>query len=369
MPKHLIYLITALDAGGAQRAMLSLLPLILRSSYNVLIVCLFEGPGQIKSRLTMLGVPWLSLGMQSRVDLGAIGRLVTILKHNKTDVLITSLFHATIIGRIAGWIARVPHIISWQHSAYLPPVRELCERITAGMSKTILADCAATRQYLTHTIRIPAHRVQLVPIGAIDLSEFPYCGPRMDRSELNVGTVGMLYPAKGYLDLIHAIPRISRVFPNVRYLFAGDGPQRKELMRECQRYGLNESVYFLGYLESVAPFLATLHLYVQPSRWEGFCISAIEAMATGLPVVASKVGGLAETIAHEKTGLLVAPGRPHELADAIVELLSAPDRARAMGRLGYEHITARYTTDALERAFMPVLEPSEGGASGNIRGS
>jgi glycosyltransferase involved in cell wall biosynthesis len=220
----------------------------------------------------------------------------------------------------------------------------------------MLADSYATQRFLERRVHVPPHRVRVVPISAVDLQEFPLRGPSGDRQALTVGSVGMLYTAKGYPDLVRAAARVRDVFPNVKFLVAGEGPERKSLMREINQQSLERQFHLLGYVTNVSTFHERLHVYVQPSRWEGLCISAIEAMASGLPVVASNVGGLAETVVHGENGLLVEAGRPIELADAIVDLLSAPKRAREMGQRGRERVAERYTASVMTEAFRAIIE-------------
>jgi len=355
---RLVYLITALDAGGAQRAMLKLLP-ALRRSCALRIVCLFEGPGQVVPQVERLGIPWTSLGMRSKLDAGVVLRLARLLRREAPDALVTSLFHATLAGRLAGRLAGVPRILSWAHSAHLAPHRAAIERVTGRLSHVLLADSPATRRYLEARLRLPPRRIRVVPISAIDPADFPPRGPAPARDRLTVGSVGMLYPAKGYLQLVRAAARVAEERAGVQFLVAGEGPERGRLSGEIGRRKLADVVRLAGYVEDVAAFHRGLHLYVQPSLWEGFCIGAVEAMASALPVVASRVGGLAESVLHGRTGLLVEPDQPEKLAGAILALLSDPERAAAMGAAGREAAVARHTAEAMVERFLSVLQERE----------
>src|SRR5207245_5478451 len=139
-----------------------------------------------------------------------------------------------------------------------------------------------------------------------------------------------------------ALPAILRSFPNLHYVIVGSGEPAYErtLQGVVSRLGLENRVHFMGFQNVVYPYLAALNLYVHPALMEGFGIAVLEAMAMRKPVVATTTGGLPEIVQDGQTGLLVPPGEPNVLAQAIVSLLLDSTRRVAMGRSGHGRLDA-----------------------------
>ena len=146
---------------------------------------------------------------------------------------------------------------------------------------------------------------------------------------------------------IHALnpaaPVIVREFPQTRFVFAGDGEQRKEFERQVEELGLRRKFLFLGRRDEIPGILACCHVAVLPSKAEGLPNAVLEYLAAGLPTIASKVGGNAEIIEDGVTGLLIPPRDPVALAAAVSRLLTDPDFGTALGRAGREMILSRFS--------------------------
>jgi glycosyltransferase involved in cell wall biosynthesis len=164
-------------------------------------------------------------------------------------------------------------------------------------------------------------------------------------------TVARLRPEKGHDTLLEAAVRIVEVFPDVRLTIVGDGPLRADLEARVAGLGLEGRVRLAGHQEDVAAELREHDVFVLPSRSEAFPNSVIEAMATGLPVVASAVGGIPELVDHGRNGLLVPPGQSGELAEAVIGLLRRPSFARALGRKARVDVLTRYSFDRMVHQF------------------
>jgi glycosyltransferase involved in cell wall biosynthesis len=176
-----------------------------------------------------------------------------------------------------------------------------------------------------------------------------------------LGTVANLLPIKGLETMIEALPLVRTKMPSVRYIIVGAGSEAylRELLNLCKDRDVSDAVHFVGFHDRPWAYLESMDLYVQPSRDEALGIAAIEAMAMGKPVVASRVGGLPEVVDHERTGLLVTPDDPEKLSDAILSLLQDDVRRKAMGELGAqvarERFDVRSSVTAIERLYLEVL--------------
>jgi glycosyltransferase involved in cell wall biosynthesis len=133
---------------------------------------------------------------------------------------------------------------------------------------------------------------------------------------------------------LKAVARVAKVVPRARFIVAGDGPLRAELEALVGRLGLEQNVYFLGFRSDPRALIGLLDVLVVPSHTEGAPLVVLEAMAAGVPVVASAVGGIPDQVRHGEDGLLVPPGDPAALGDAVLELLGDPGLARRMGAAG-----------------------------------
>ena len=171
-----------------------------------------------------------------------------------------------------------------------------------------------------------------------------------------VGVAGRLAPIKGIGDLLAALPAILEAHPSLRVEVAGEGPEHAALAAQARELGVEAAVGFLGWQPNLVPCYRRWSLFVQPSRYEGLGISALEAMGAGLPVVATDVGGLPEVVEDEVTGMLVPAAQPGALAAAILGMLDRPDRMRRMGEAGRQRVREKFSEDRLVRAIEQVYE-------------
>jgi glycosyltransferase involved in cell wall biosynthesis len=191
---------------------------------------------------------------------------------------------------------------------------------------------------------VPAARIHVVPNG-VDTARFRPGADGVDRGP-RVVFVGRLVPQKAIPVLLRAWASVGRRAPAVTLDIVGGGPLLPELEAIAARSGLGARVRFRGFQADVLPFLQGAAVFVLPSTIEGLSNALLEAMAVGLSVVATRVGGTQDVVIDGRTGLLVPPDDPEALADALAALLTAPERAREMGRRGRDRAVERY---ALER--------------------
>jgi glycosyltransferase involved in cell wall biosynthesis len=168
--------------------------------------------------------------------------------------------------------------------------------------------------------------------------------------------VAALFERKGIDVLLRALSSLSDEEPVPRVWIVGDGPERPRLERLAARLGVDDRVRFLGRRDDVADLLTACDVYVQPSRHEGLGVAALEAMAAGRPVVASRTGGLAESVVHERTGLLVPAEDPAALAESLARLLEDPALRKRLGSAGPERVTKAYSPGAMVEAYAQLYD-------------
>ena len=226
---------------------------------------------------------------------------------------------------VAARAARVPRLVVTHHTPELPRRENLHGRLgwRAGW---------ATRPEVIYTSegdrsrdgRTPSH---VIPLG-IELDRFTAAAPALPPDGRAVGTVGRLAAQKGQRYLIDAAPAVLARHPDARFVVVGDGELRGELERLAAARGVADRVLFTGARDDVPGLLASFDLFACPSLFEGLCLAVIEAQAAGVPVVATPVGGIRETVEDGVTGFLVPPTDSAALAERIVFCLEHPDEAR-----------------------------------------
>jgi glycosyltransferase involved in cell wall biosynthesis len=301
--------------------------------------------------------------------MGALLFLFQLMRAERIDVVHTYLYsRSSVYGRLAAILARVPVIIAAEMGrvGQYPWKRRGTERLLTRFTAHFVTLSQATRVDLIHTQQVLPSNVTVIYPG-VDLTQFDVqetpstvrCVLGLPDQAAIIGVVARLDPLKGHADLIAALPRILQAAPTTKLVFIGDGPTAPDLRRQVHEVGLTEQVHFLGARRDIPRLLRALDVFVLPSHQEGLGLAIIEAMAAGLPVVATRVGGIPEVVVDGETGLLVASGNSVELADAIVYLLSNPHTRQQMGVKGRQrvevHFTAQQTAANLETLYCRLL--------------
>lgn len=231
----------------------------------------------------------------------------------------------------------------------------LAQRASYAWAHRVVANAGAVAERLTRE-RVSPARITVVPNG-LDLSR--YVGNTPVASGHRVTMVANLRPGKGHDTLIDAAPLVLARVPDATVRLVGDGPERPRLEQRVRDRGVAHAVMFEGHVEDVADCLAHTDVFTLPSDSEAFPNAVLEAMAAGVPVVASAVGGVLEVVDHGRTGLLVPPGNPSALADALCQVLTDRASAAAMaGRardLAHSHFSFGRMVDTLEQLYIEEL--------------
>ena len=211
-------------------------------------------------------------------------------------------------------------------------------------------------------VGVRAERIRVVPSGidARALAAPPAARAAVRREwglgddEVAVVALGALEVRKGHAVLLAAAAGLASAAPRLRYVFCGEGRQAKALAGAAA--ALDGAARLVGFRRDVAACLAAADIVALPSFQEGLGVAALEAMAAGRPVVASRVGGLAEAVVHEETGLLVPPGDPTTLAAALARLARDPDLRARLGLAGRARVLARYTATRMAEGTLACYE-------------
>jgi len=303
-------------------------------------------------------------GSLARANTGKqVMRLAAFLVQNRIKLVHANDFYTNVLAVPAARLARVKVIASrFDLAHWYSPQAHLVEALACRAADAIYVNARAVRDMCVHEEAADPRRVVVVHNG-IDLATFDRARmepPRAPVPALEVGAdgksrrptvvlVGNLYPVKGHLDLIEAVEEVRRHIPDVLVLCVGEGIMRPSLEQQIRARGLKETVILLGHRLDVPAILGRAHVGCLPSHAEGLSNAVIETMAASLPVVATSVGGNVELVEEARTGHLVPPHRPALLADRLVTLLSAPDRARKLGSRGRARVEAELTLAVMAR--------------------
>lgn len=358
-PLRIAYIINSLEGGGAALPVPAIADVLRAEGCEVAVFAL---TGRDRRALPAM----LEAGLEVHVreggetdHLAALAWLDREVRRWRPTHLWTSLSRATLLGQIIGACRRLP-VVSWQHNMILKPWNRRLLRWQRNASALWVADSEAVYRHTLATLHVPAERLMTWPIFRADPAASRAAAWRPGEA-LRIGTLGRLHPAKGYDLLIAAAGRIETDTP-LEIMIAGEGAERAAL--EAAAAALPPGrVRLAGYVEDTSRFLAGLHLYVQPSRREGLCVAAHEAMQAGLPVIASAVGELAHSIAPGETGWLVPPGDVDALAGALATAIAAPEQLAAAGEAAHTRLLCRMGPErfaAAGAAIVARLRRSEG---------
>jgi len=315
-------------------------------------------------------------------DLMATLRLARLIRRERPDILHTHTAKAGTVGRVAALLAgrhRPPIIVHTFHGhvlrGYFGPVRtrffRLLERWLAARTTALIAVSPQVRDDLVALGVAPRERFVVIRLG-IELDERVageqngrvesrrYLGIKSER--FAVGWIGRMTAVKRTDDILVAFKRLRDERIDAVLCLVGDGPDRPQLERRAHELGVIRDTLFLGYQEDVAPFYAAFDALVLPSSNEGTPVSAIEALAAGRPVVATRVGGVPDVVRDGEDGFLVEPGATGDLADRLAELARDPGLRERMGRAGRERVLPRYAVgrlvDDVDRLYRSLLASS-----------
>lgn len=351
----ILYVINSLDGGGGALPLPRVLGLMRDAGHAVEVVALMRRDGRACAPLTAAGFPFTFLGGEQRRWLGPARRLYAHVRRTRPDLIWTSLSHATITGQLVGRALGVP-IVSWLHNAWLKPANIAILRRTAPLTRCWVADSEASAAFGVDTLGIPRERIAIWPLFCVDPGLPPARG--WTGGPFRIGSLGRLHPQKGYDVLIDALAR-ARDFDRttaarIQVDVAGEGPLLEALRLRARAHGL-DNIFFPGFVSAPATFLASLHAYVQPSHHEGLCIAAHEAMAAGLPVIASPVGEMAHSLPAARAGRLVPHGDVDALAEAMLQLARNPELAHRIGASARSWAQHRYSATAFRQAGLAAL--------------
>jgi glycosyltransferase involved in cell wall biosynthesis len=353
---RVLYVIWSLKMGGAERVVFDLARRLDRQLFEPMVCCL-NFKGDLAPDLEAAGVPVFVMDKRPGLDPALVPRLARLMRRQHVDVVHAHLWTSSFWGRLGALVARVPAVVVTEHNLdhWRRPWHLLADRLLARTTDEFLFVSREVEGFYRERLALAPERGQVVHNGVErpPLEDLP--DPQTARARLGipsgpvVGVVGRLEARKGHVFFLEAMARLKETRPGARGLIVGDGVERSTLESRCRQLGLGDTVRIVGFWPDLSEALAALDVFVLPSLMEGHPLAILEAMAAGLPVVATDVGGTAEAVDDGRSGLLVPAGDGAALADAIATLLDDPEGAARMGREARRALEERFSLDVTVR--------------------
>ena len=331
---------------------------------EAVVFCL-DTVGPLGGRLVREGVPVLAFGRRPGFDFSVSKRMAREIRDRRVEVVhahqYSPFFYGAIAARLSG---SRPQVIFTEHGRHFPDVVSTRRRIVNRMVLDRLADhvnavCAFSAKSLSKVDGFSKARIEVIPNG-VDLPRYgrvtDIASLRrhlfLDPSRRYVTMVARLHPVKDHSTLFHAFAEVAPMRPDVDLLIVGDGTLREKLENLAEELGIGGRVQFLGVRNDVASLLAASDVFTLTSVSEAASITLLEAMASGLPVVVTNVGGNPEIVRDGVDGLLAPRGDSHAIAAALLRVLDDGRLAFSMGQSGAERVRTQFRLEnTVERYF------------------
>jgi glycosyltransferase involved in cell wall biosynthesis len=361
-----LLLMESMEVAGAEQLVLSIVRRLDRSRFRPIIGCLTV-PGPLAPEVEEAGVELVALGKRPGFDASILRKLMRLMRAKRIDVLHTHVWPADVWGRVAARAVGVPVAIttehnvcdwkSWRHFAV--------DRWLARWSTRIVCVSEAVLEFYRDRAHLPVSKLLRIYNGIDPAPFLDVIDVAGKRSSLGAGgdrvvmtAVGRLIPQKTHHHFLEALRDVRRSCPAIQGWIVGGGPLRSDLEARAEALGLvPDGVRFLGERRDVPDLLKASNAFVLPTAVrEGLSLSVLEAMAAGLPIVATDVGGNREIIEDGRTGLLVPPGDGAALGAAMLRVVEDPGRARGWGRAARTEMLSRFSLDAMVREYERLYE-------------
>jgi glycosyltransferase involved in cell wall biosynthesis len=316
---------------------------------------------EIAARAVACGLQTEILECRGRLDIGAVRALRSLLRTEKPEVLHLHGYKADVYGALAAYGGNIPRVATCHNWLSGTTALGLYNRIDllALRSCRRLAAVSDAVASILRTSGIPPQRIAVIPNG-IDIASFESAAPAIDFPGRPIlGMVARLDMNKGFGPLLHALVEITKHCPEILLVVAGEGPARSEIERSIIDLQLHNNVRLLGDRKDMPELYASFDFFVLPSLNEGMPLTVLEALASGLPVVATRTGAIPSVVRDGVSGILVEPGDVGSLAAAILKLTRDPELRDRMGAAGRQKVRAEYTASSMAHRYLELYRSAQ----------
>jgi len=350
---NILFLSTHINTGGITSYLFTLAKGLTKRGHSVHMA---SSGGNMEKEFLSAGVRIINLNIRTKSELDpriylALKSLKQYIKENSIDIVHAQTRITQVMGSLLKKSTGQP-FVSTCHGFFKT---RLSRKLAPCWGDAVIAISSAVQHHLAADFRVDQHKIHLIESG-IDLNEFTPVDETMRTQHRNrfnlgkepiIGMIARLSDVKGPDILIEAMHGVLRHVPNAKLLLVGEGKMEGELRTMVKRLELDEHVRFFSVVNHTREMLPLFDIFAMPSRQEGLGLSIMEAQATGLPVIATRVGGIPSLIEDGKTGILIEPENSEALAEAIVKLFEDEDRLGMIGSAGRKFIQQNYSSDTM----------------------
>jgi glycosyltransferase involved in cell wall biosynthesis len=339
--------------------------------YDAKVIAAFPASEAYAERFLGAGVEVFDVEVGSKWDISAVARYKRVIRDNRVDIVHTHTRRADMAAGIAGQDGRTATVTTHHGQINLDGAtfefkKDLSARVYNYILRRFFTVNVAVSGEIAHELHdncgVPYERIRRIPNGvdpAPFLADVNRDAVRSDLGlapgDLAVTLVGSI-DRKGHRELTEAAASLRADFPEARYLYVGEGPRKAEVAEQISRLRLEGIVRLAGFRKDVPAILAASDIFCLPSYSEGLSISIMEAMAAGLPVAASRIGGNPELVVEGETGLIFEPFDSSDVVSKLVKLLGDADMRREMGEAGRRRVLTDFTLDDMVRRYYELYE-------------
>lgn len=353
---NILIITTRLNLGGIGVYVNSLARGLIKKGHKVIVA---SSGGTLENPLKEAGIQHIHIPIDTSTEVGphimvSVMRLLKIVRSENIQIIHAQTRVSQIIGHYIEKFSGATFVTTC-HGFFK---RRLFRMLLPCWGNKVAAISDAVREHLINTMKVPMINVELIYNGIdANIMEDAFSKEDIDNARRDfklssypiIGITARLSSVKGHMYLILAMPRIKQVFPDAQLLMVGSGKSKYEtkLRAICKRLNIEKDVLFEPSTDNVPRALSVMDVFVLPSIQEGLGLSLLEALAMGLPVVASNVGGISSVIKHEKNGILVPPKDDKALADAVIRLLQDKEYVKKLAEKGRQTVKDKFTLDRM----------------------
>jgi glycosyltransferase involved in cell wall biosynthesis len=297
---------------------------------------------------------------KGRADWRAVRQIEEYIQEDAVDLVHTHGYKADLYGYLAAWRCHKPVVATchnWVGGTAALGIYNHLDRMALKKFNALAAVSDAVAQRLL-AFGVPSEKIKTIANG-IDVTAFERAQPLpllKDEGSIVVGVVARLDLQKGFEYLLRAARELCKMFPGLKIVIAGEGPDRSAIEEMIEQYGLQSSVVLAGQQSNMPAVYAAMDIFVLPSLNEGLPMTVLEAMAASKPVIATRVGAIPSVIRDGENGLLVAPKDSEGLRNAVASLLNDPERRRRLGDRAHAWVSQNYTSEAMALKYREMYE-------------
>jgi glycosyltransferase involved in cell wall biosynthesis len=341
MKQKILFVSTSSTVGGAEKTLYTLATLLNPEKVEIVGIVTLKPKGHFAHKLEAAGVPVFSLNVKTSAGLQDLQKLAVIIHETKPDIVHAIMYQAIQLSRAVRKLGyaefklvssprvnyRTRGTLSLWIDGYLKSADDL-----------LIAECESSRKYLLEKLGYEESKTATIHNG-VDIAGWPISKKdrekrrkelRLEEKDILIGTVGRLDEQKGQHYLLEAIAKLKASHP-IKCAVIGEGPLLPHLTQRVRQLGLEEDVFLLGHKDNIPSWLSAFDIFVLPSLWEGIPNALLEAMALGLPIVATNVDGVPEAVNHDISGVLCAPKDPQAMVVPLQDLIVDEEYRQRLG--------------------------------------